>query len=64
MAGGSLANIPAIADPDFFKDAVSMKPVDLPGNNKNQYALGDDQKGYIIFSESLNHIEINLIQKG
>ena len=49
MAGGSLANIPAIADRGFLLAAESMKPMDLPDSGKVR-ALGGPG-GYIIYSE-------------
>ena len=39
MAGGSMANIPPIENEKFLIDAATMKPVDLPGNPVNQFAM-------------------------
>ena len=51
MGGGSLANIPAIAETGFLAAASEMAPVDLPGKPDGQYALGG-KKGYIVYSET------------
>ncbi len=52
MAGGSLANIPVVEDIGFLRDASQMKPVDLRLNADNQYIIGNDQIGYIIYCDS------------
>ena len=57
MAGGSLANIPAIADRGFLLAAEGMKPVDLPDSGK-VWALGGPG-GYIIYSEGTGPVRIN-----
>ncbi|EHQ30807.1 DUF6298 domain-containing protein [Mucilaginibacter paludis] len=57
MGGGSLANIPVIANPQFNIDASSMKSIDMGA--KGQYALGNPEKGYIVYSTSDN-IHLNL----
>jgi hypothetical protein len=60
MAGGSLANIPEIPDPHFLSDAVRMQPVKLPGNPEDIWALGNSEKGYIIYSNSPHPIQVDL----
>ena len=60
MAGGSLAAIPVIADSGFLADAATMQPVDLPGNPENQWALGNTQKGYIIYNNSNDPVKLDL----
>jgi len=57
MAGGSLANIPVIADGGFISAASAMKPVD---SIKGQYTLADAGKGYIIYSNTPDNIQIDL----
>jgi hypothetical protein len=60
MAGGSLANIPEISDPQFLKDAVMMQPVDLPVSPEDKWALGNAEKGYIIYNNSSGPIQVDL----
>lgn len=60
MAGGSLACIPVISDPQFLKDASAMKVIDLPGNPADQWALGNDGQGYIIYAGSENAVKLDL----
>jgi hypothetical protein len=54
MAGGSLPNLPAGVNPAMLADASSMKTIELNGNPKDQWALGNPAKGYIIFSNTTN----------
>ena len=49
MGGGSLANIPPVAEPGFLEAASQMAPVDLPGKPAGQWALGG-KKGYIVYA--------------
>ncbi|THU39736.1 pectate lyase [Niastella caeni] len=56
MAGGSLANIPVMADAGFITAAAAMKPVD--GSIKEQYTLTNAGNGYIIYGN--NDIQVNL----
>lgn len=58
MAGGSLANIPAIEIPGFLSEAATMHPVDLPGNPEDQWALESPKKEFIIYSKSSKPIEL------
>jgi len=58
MAGGSMANIPVVSDSSFLKDAAHMKPVGLPGKTRHQYAIGNDQTGYIIFNHTSDPVVI------
>jgi len=60
MAGGSLAAIPVIPDTGFLAEAATMQPVDLPGNPENQWALGNTQKGYIIYNNSTDPVKLDL----
>jgi hypothetical protein len=52
MAGGSMATIPVIADSAFLIDAAQMDPVELPENPEYQYAIGNEQVGYILYNNS------------
>ena len=63
IAGGSLANIPFINDPRFLADAATMQPVDLPGNPHGQWALGNKDKGYIIYSDGSGPVDLSAISK-
>ncbi|MDP4208622.1 MAG: DUF6298 domain-containing protein [Bacteroidota bacterium] len=60
MAGGSLANIPAIANPQFLTEASTMKAIDLPGNPKNQWALGNNGKGFIVYNSTDEPVKLDL----
>jgi hypothetical protein len=57
MAGGSLANIPAIADAGFVTAASTMKPVDGP--SKEQYTLANAGNGYIVYSNG-SDVQVDL----
>ena len=59
MAGGSLPVLPSTTDKQFLSDASSMKSIDLPGNPKDQWALGNTAKGYIVYSNA-DVIHLNL----
>lgn len=60
MAGGSLANIPRIADPAFLAAAITMKAADLPGNPADQWMLADPGKGYIIYADGKGPVRLDL----
>jgi hypothetical protein len=60
MASGSLACLPAISNPQFVKDASSMKIMNLPDNPADQWALGNSGQGYIIYADSKNPIKLDL----
>lgn len=55
MAGGSMAGIPAVEDPDFLKDAARMTPIS-PSENKDCYTIGNEQVGYIMYFYSTTKI--------
>jgi hypothetical protein len=57
MAGGSLANIPAMADAGFVAAASGMKPVDGP--SKEQYTLANAGNSYIIYSNG-SDVQVDL----
>jgi hypothetical protein len=52
MAGGSMANIPVITDAAFLSDAANMKPLELAEQAENQYAIGNEHTGYIIYNNT------------
>jgi len=60
MAGGSLACIPAISDPRFLKDASTMHVIGLPDNPTDQWALGNEGKSYIVYTDSKNLVKLDL----
>jgi hypothetical protein len=60
MAGGSLADIPAVANPGFLTGAARMLPIDLPGTPKGQWALGNPDKGYIIYTRASGDLQLDL----
>jgi hypothetical protein len=57
MAGGSLANIPVLADAGFVTAAAAMKPLD--GAFKEQYTLANTGNGYIIYGNG-NNLQLDL----
>jgi hypothetical protein len=57
MAGGSLANIPAMGDAGFVAAASAMKPVDGP--SKEQYTLANAGNGYIVYSNG-SDVQVDL----
>jgi len=61
MASGSLACIPLVSNSQFVKEASAMKVIDLPGNPGDQWALGKEGKGYIVYSDSKNPVKLDLI---
>lgn len=51
MAGGSFTNLPRIANEHFLKAASSMQPLQAL-NSINHYVLGDESKGFIIYTNN------------
>jgi len=60
IGGGSLAAIPAVANPAFAVDASSMKGIDMP---KGQFGLAG-AKGYIVYNADSAPINLNLKESG
>jgi hypothetical protein len=60
MGGGSLACIPVISDPQFLKDASTMHVIGLPDNPTDQWALGSQNNGYIVYCDSGNPVKLDL----
>ncbi len=60
IGGGSLAAIPAVANPDFAIAASSMQAIDMP---KGQFGLGS-AKGYIVYNAESAPISLNLKESG
>jgi hypothetical protein len=60
MAGGSLAGIPRISEPGLLAKAVSMRPIDLPDAPAGQWALGNAQKEFIVYSRNSDAIVLDL----
>ncbi|OCX53047.1 pectate lyase [Mucilaginibacter sp. PPCGB 2223] len=58
IGGGSLAAVPAVANPQFAVDASAMKGIEL--NTKGQYALGNPDKGYIVYNADPTPISLNM----
>lgn len=54
MGGGSLANLPVIADKAFLESVLEMKPLATKNADSSQYVLGKRGTGYIIFCASGN----------
>jgi hypothetical protein len=60
IAGGSLPVLPATTDAKFLADAGSMKPVELSGAPKDQWALGSKTNGYIVYNSTGTDIRLDL----
>ncbi|MBD2705149.1 pectate lyase [Spirosoma sp. BT702] len=60
IAGGSMPNVPSLTDPQFLAEAAKMHPLDLPQTPANQWALGDEKTGYILYNESSNAVQLDL----
>jgi hypothetical protein len=60
MAGGSLANLPAISHSRFLADASTMLPVTLPGQTVGQYILGNPETGFIVYNDSPSEVKVDL----
>ena len=60
MAGGSIANIRNLDDPFLLAAIPRMKPMDLPGDTAEQYALCEPGSSYLIYSTSGETIELDL----
>jgi hypothetical protein len=60
IAGGSLAVVPKISNPDFAIAASSMQAIDMP---KGQFGLGS-AKGYIVYDTDLAPISLNIKEAG
>jgi len=50
MAGGSLPTLPEISDPSFLKAAGEMFPTEISGEGGDAYALGNPEKGLVIWA--------------
>ena len=61
IAGGSLPSLPATTDKGFLAAASAMQSVELPGNPKGQWALGNTGKGYIVYNSSNVAVRLNLV---
>lgn len=59
LAGGSLVNLPAIADKQFLTDAAQMSRFPAENPQDKIYALGKKGTGYIVFCES-SELKIDL----
>ena len=60
IAGGSLPALPITTDKQFLTDASYMQPINLPENPKNQWAIGNASKGYIVYTNSEISVHLNL----
>lgn len=59
IAGGSLPVLPAGTDKQFLTAASSMKPVEMPGAPKDQWALSS-AKGYIVYNSIDKAVRLDL----
>nr|WP_249665364.1 DUF6298 domain-containing protein [Mucilaginibacter sp. Bleaf8] len=56
IAGGSLPNLPAGTDAQLLSAAAGMKPIEL--SVQGQWALGDPAKGFIVYTNTGNTVEL------
>jgi hypothetical protein len=59
IAGGSLPVLPAGTNAQFLTAASNMKPAELPGAPKDQWALSSS-KGFIVYNNSNNGVRLDL----
>jgi hypothetical protein len=57
LAGGSLANIPAVADATFSSSIATMIPVNSPATDL--YTLAHENKGYLVYSNT-GEVQVDL----
>ncbi|GAB3996953.1 DUF6298 domain-containing protein [Spirosoma daeguense] len=60
LAGGSMPNVPSISDPQFLADMAQMQPFELSQKPANQWAMGSEKTGYVLYNESPNPTELDL----
>jgi Family of unknown function (DUF6298) len=60
IAGGSLPVLPAGTNKQFLAAASGMKPFQLPNSPKQQWALANAAKGFIVYSDTDNAIHLDL----
>ncbi|KAA9345432.1 DUF6298 domain-containing protein [Larkinella humicola] len=60
LAGGSMPNLPVVADPQFLADVAQMQPVDVPQKPAGQWAMGNEKTGYILYTESAGAVQLDL----
>lgn len=61
MAGGSMTNIPAAADPKLLTAVTAMVPFHLPAAGQaHAWALADPGKGYLIYLEAGQSAAVDL----
>lgn len=63
MAGGSLPVLPESVSKAFLSSAATMLPLELPDQSAGQWTLGNNQKEYIIYSNS-STIKLDLAKTG
>ncbi len=60
MAGGSLAALPVVQQPEFYADAATMQRVKLPSGKEGVWALGNKEGNYIVYCSSTSPVELDL----
>jgi hypothetical protein len=61
IAGGSLADLPPIASPRFLADVPKLQPYEpADGLTAQQWALGDSNVGYVVYSRGGPKIRLDL----
>lgn len=57
LAGGSLPAVPKLPA-KLLEELSAMHVIDLPGNAKNTHILGNEGKGYLIYSDSTGAFQL------
>lgn len=59
MGGGSIPNLPGL-DPGLSSAVVAMHPIDLADHPPGQWALGEPDRGYLVYSTSAGSARLDL----
>lgn len=64
MGGGSIPNLPGTTDRTLLAAISRMKPIELSAEMKDQYALAEPGKNYLIYAASAEAIQPDLTEAG
>ncbi len=62
MAGGSMASLPVLEHPEFLADAATMHPSISTDHAAGSWVLSNENKEYIIYSDSTEPMRVDLTQ--
>ncbi|GAB3577612.1 DUF6298 domain-containing protein [Hymenobacter daeguensis] len=60
LAGGSMASVPRVADARFAAAVADMSPVELPGKPADQWAIGDNKTGLLLYRDGSSPLKVDL----